>query len=135
MIIEPPWNLNVPEDDDATAKNDYHPFRWRHLKYVCLSFINYVIEGVSRQACGENVRGYGNRMDNIWAMRAAYTEAVKIKSLQDEYCAKAEAGLWHELVDQYPQALQYEALVDVLRGKVKVCRLIRCSVSILLTFI
>ena len=60
-------------------------------------------------------------MDAIWSFRSAYNEARKIKHAQDVYCSKAEAGLWDELRGQdYPENLQWEALVDVLRGRVKV---------------
>jgi hypothetical protein len=59
-------------------------------------------------------------MDTQWSFRKAYNEAKKIKDLQDDYCSKAEAGLWGNLSGGYPEDLQWEALVDVLRGKVKV---------------
>jgi len=59
-------------------------------------------------------------MDNVWALRSAYEQARKIKNMQDDYCLKAEAGLWHALKDLFPEDLQWEMLVDVLRGKVKV---------------
>ncbi|PCH40798.1 hypothetical protein WOLCODRAFT_24274 [Wolfiporia cocos MD-104 SS10] len=99
MIIEPPHALNGSEPDPD------QPLRWRHLK----------------QACGENLRRYGTRMDSIWSFRAAYNQARQIKVAQDAYCAKAEAGLWNELQGQtYPEDLQWEALVDVLRGRVKI---------------
>ncbi|KAJ7694909.1 hypothetical protein B0H17DRAFT_1274452 [Mycena rosella] len=42
----------------------------------------------------------------------AYNKACKVKHAQDAFCAAAEKGLWDEL--------QWEALVDVLRGRVKV---------------
>jgi len=39
---------------------------------------------------------------------------------QDDFCEKAESGLWDELKGKdYPQNLQWEMLVDVLRGRVK----------------
>ncbi|KAG5220251.1 Carbohydrate esterase family protein [Salix suchowensis] len=47
-----------------------------------------------------------------------YETARKIKVSQDEFCAKAQAGLWNEIGD-FPEDLQWEALVDVLRGRVK----------------
>ena len=60
-------------------------------------------------------------MDSIWSFRKAYNEARKIKNAQDQFCAKAEAGLWDEIRGQeYPEDLQWEVLVDVLRGRVKV---------------
>jgi len=42
-----------------------------------------------------------------------------MKVAQDEYCSKALAGKWDGLGD-FPEDLQWEALVDVLRGRVKV---------------
>ena len=60
-------------------------------------------------------------MDAIWAFRQAYNEARKVKQLQDDFCGKAEAGLWDEIAGQsFPENLQWEMLVDVLRGRVKV---------------
>jgi hypothetical protein len=69
---------------------------------------------------GENVGRFGNRMDIMWAYRQAYQRASQIKAAQDAYCAKAEAGRWNSIVDDFPEGFQYEALVDVLRGRVKV---------------
>lgn len=59
-------------------------------------------------------------MDSVWALRSAYEQARKVKTMQDDYCLKAEAGSWHELRDSFPESLQWEMLVDVLRGRVKV---------------
>lgn len=60
-------------------------------------------------------------MDALWAFRWAYNEARQVKQLQDDFCVKAEAGLWGELSDhRFPNSLQWEMLVDVLRGRVKV---------------
>lgn len=58
-------------------------------------------------------------MDNIWAFRDIYDKARQIKEKQDTYCEKVEDGQWIGLGD-FPEELQYEALVDVLRGRVKV---------------
>ncbi|KAG6880354.1 hypothetical protein C0992_007765 [Termitomyces sp. T32_za158] len=73
-----------------------------------------------QQACGENLRKYGTRMDSMWAFRSAYNEARKVKLAQDAFCAKAEAGLWESIDNEFPESLQWEALVDVLRGRVKI---------------
>ncbi|EPT00762.1 hypothetical protein FOMPIDRAFT_1121854 [Fomitopsis schrenkii] len=98
MVLEPPHSLNG-------TSNSEHSLRWRHLK----------------QACGESLAAYGNRMDSMWSYRWAYNEARKVKLSQDAYCAKAEARLWDELKGQdYPESYQWEALVDVLRGRVKI---------------
>ena len=51
-----------------------------------------------------------------------YDKARQMKEEQDEYCAKALAGRWDGLAPKFPEDLQWEALVDVLRGRVKVCR-------------
>jgi hypothetical protein len=48
-----------------------------------------------------------------------YDHARQIKEKQDSYCEKALAGQWSGLGD-FPEDLQWEALADVLRGKVKV---------------
>ncbi|KAF7984922.1 hypothetical protein HWV62_9825 [Athelia sp. TMB] len=58
------------------------------------------------------------RMDSAWAFRQAYAEGRKIKDAQDAYCAKAEAGAWND-IGEFPESLQWESIVDVLRGKVK----------------
>ncbi|RDB22753.1 hypothetical protein Hypma_010022 [Hypsizygus marmoreus] len=97
MIIEPPHTL-------AGGKTRSDGIRWRHLK----------------QACGENLRAYGTRMDSIWSLRSAYNEARKIKVAQDAFCASAEAGLWDSVSGAFPENLKWEALVDVLRGRVKI---------------
>lgn len=84
------------------------------------SFFLYQTD-ILRHACGENPsRVYSaSRMDSIWAFREAYNEARKIKNAQDEYCEKAEDGKWKGL-GKWPEDLKWEALVDVLRGRVKV---------------
>lgn len=56
-----------------------------------------------------------------------------MKLLQDSYCAKAKAGEWSSLSDTLPTDLKWEALVDVLRGKVKVCSRIEDSRTLLIT--
>ncbi|KAG6845918.1 hypothetical protein H0H87_000724 [Tephrocybe sp. NHM501043] len=48
-----------------------------------------------------------------------YDKARKIKESQDKYCAKALSNQWDNL-GEFPDDLQWEALVDVLRGRVKV---------------
>ncbi|PFH51276.1 hypothetical protein AMATHDRAFT_142867 [Amanita thiersii Skay4041] len=96
MVIEPPFEPRKALYDS--------PLRWRHMKL----------------ACGDSVKGYGNRMDTMWTLRLAYNEARKIMKEQDLYCERAEAGLWNQIQSFFPENLQWEVLVDVLRGKVKV---------------
>jgi imidazolonepropionase-like amidohydrolase len=100
FLLEPPFTANGTYWEDVAERP-----RWRQLK----------------QACGENPSGvYGfTRMDTIWSFRAIYNEARKIKEAQDDYCTKASAHQWNGL-GAFPESLKYEALVDVLRGRVKV---------------
>ncbi|PIL26899.1 hypothetical protein GSI_10037 [Ganoderma sinense ZZ0214-1] len=99
MLLENPYETNTTLYDPKVS------FRYRQMKH----------------ACGENPdRVYsGTRMDTAWAFRQAYDKARQIKEAQDKYCAKANRGDWAEL-GAYPEDLQWEALVDVLRGRVKV---------------
>ncbi|OAX43328.1 composite domain of metallo-dependent hydrolase [Rhizopogon vinicolor AM-OR11-026] len=99
MLLEPPYTLNGTHVDPTL------PPRWRQMKH----------------ACGENPsRVYGNtRMDTFWAFRQAYDTARQLKEKQDAYCTRALAGEWGGL-GEFPDNLQWEALVDVLRGRVKV---------------
>ncbi|CAK5272816.1 unnamed protein product [Mycena citricolor] len=99
MLLEPPFTLNGSYVDPSQRP------RWRQMKH----------------ACGENPsRVYsGTRMDTQWAFRQAYNTARLVKEKQDAFCAKAEAGQWTGL-GEFPEDLQWEALVDVLRGRVKI---------------
>ncbi|KAJ7660376.1 hypothetical protein DFH06DRAFT_1089703 [Mycena polygramma] len=97
MLLEPPLTLGLNASDTRS--------KWRHMKH----------------ACGENPsRVYSQtRMDSAWEFRAAYDAARKIRDAQDAFCARAEAGLWDGTA-AFPESLRWEALVDVLRGRVKV---------------
>ncbi|TFY65180.1 hypothetical protein EVJ58_g2133 [Rhodofomes roseus] len=99
LMLESPWEINGTVYDPSLS------LRWRQMKH----------------ACGENPsRVYGfTRMDTTWSFRQAYETARKIMVSQDEYCAKATSGEWSGL-GAFPDDLQWEALVDVLRGRVKV---------------
>ncbi|KAI0789155.1 carbohydrate esterase family 9 protein [Abortiporus biennis] len=98
MLLEPPSQLNL------SHQQDYLP--WRYMKH----------------ACGENPsRVYDQtRMDTVWAFREAYNEAREIMFAQNSYCDKLGAGDWKVLEEPFPDSLQWESLVDVLRGRVKV---------------
>ena len=58
-------------------------------------------------------------MDNVWAFREVYDKARQIKAKQDNYCERALRDDWQGL-GEFPEELKWEALVDVLRGRVKV---------------
>jgi hypothetical protein len=64
-------------------------------------------------------------MDTAWALRSVYDRARTIKQAQDSFCQMAEAGQWESLDGTFPENLQLEILVEVLRGRVKVsCKLV-----------
>ena len=51
----------------------------------------------------------------------SYNKAREIKTAQDQYCNAVVGGDWTTLnKSPFPEDLQWEALVDVLRGRVKV---------------
>ncbi|KAJ7722728.1 hypothetical protein DFH07DRAFT_1006316, partial [Mycena maculata] len=95
LLLELPFGLNGSDVDYNL------PPRWRHMKHACAGVYE------------------GTRMDTVWSVRKAYDEARKIKIAQDQYCEQALAGHWTGL-GQFPSDLASEALVDILRGKVKV---------------
>ncbi|KAG6332265.1 hypothetical protein ID866_6822 [Astraeus odoratus] len=100
MLLAPPYGL------DGSAIDYSVPPLWRHMKH----------------ACGENPSAsYGGvRMDTVWSYRAIYQKGRELKEKQDSYCAKVLEGGAIEDLGPFPDDLQYEALVDTLRGKVKV---------------
>ncbi|KAH7091723.1 composite domain of metallo-dependent hydrolase [Auriculariales sp. MPI-PUGE-AT-0066] len=94
--------IDSPLGQIVTPQN---PPRWRHMKH----------------ACGENQLRFGSRLDSAWAFRSAYDEARQIRDAQDEFCAKVTDGHWGDIEGQkFPDSLKWEALVDVLRGRVKI---------------
>ncbi|KAL0577323.1 hypothetical protein V5O48_004679, partial [Marasmius crinis-equi] len=100
MLLEPPENLHLNNSSRSTRSTP-----WRHMKH----------------ACGENPsRVYSDtRMDTIWAFREAYDKAAQVKKQQDNFCARVEAGDFEGL-GEFPEDLKWEALVDVIRGRVNV---------------
>ncbi|KAF8737942.1 hypothetical protein AX14_012122 [Amanita brunnescens Koide BX004] len=103
MLVEPPESLRGLPSDGLLEER----IKWRHMI----------------QACGENVRRYGTRMDTMWALRSAFNQARVLKKQQDVYCAKAESGLWGSIDSKFPENKDLELLVDVLRERVKVSSL------------
>ncbi|PWN52606.1 hypothetical protein IE53DRAFT_311777 [Violaceomyces palustris] len=83
-----------------------------------------------KMACGENPRRVyrKTRMDEAWDFRKAFDQARELKNKQDSFCEAAKvladtgsfAGFASEEEATFPDDLSLEALVDVLRGKVKV---------------
>ncbi|KAG1849280.1 hypothetical protein DFJ58DRAFT_795038 [Suillus subalutaceus] len=118
MLLEPPRTLNGSHFDHTLTP------RWRHMKSTCMW---YVPEDTSLypsliHSQGENPsRVYGmTRLDSGWNFRAAYDSARKLRDAQDDFCAKVESDSWDDLAGKtFPEELQWESLVDVLRGRVK----------------
>jgi hypothetical protein len=60
-------------------------------------------------------------MDGSWNFRQAYNTANDIKTAQDTFCDAVEAKDWVSVDGkEVPEDYQWESLVDVLRGKVRV---------------
>ena len=74
-----------------------------------------------KHVCSENSRRmYGDtRMGNIWAFREVCDTSQKILEKQDAYSETVLNNKWNGLGD-FPKELKWEALVDILRGRVKV---------------
>ncbi|KAL8278048.1 hypothetical protein RQP46_009508 [Phenoliferia psychrophenolica] len=102
-LLEPPFDI---AGLNRTRKAG-EPLRWRSMK----------------MACGENPRRvYGmNRMDEGWATRSSFEKATKLKVSQDEFCDRAirASNAKTVLAEKFPDDLEWEALVALLRGKVK----------------
>lgn len=97
LVLESPYNA------DGLLERE-RP-RWRHMKH----------------ALGENPSGtlpQGTRMDTIWKLREAYSTAKKIKVQQDEFCSSVQNGKLS--LRPFPGDPNWEALVDVLRGRGKI---------------
>ncbi|KAJ7669334.1 carbohydrate esterase family 9 protein [Mycena polygramma] len=99
MLLEPPFSLNGTHVDPSQRP------RWRQMKCVLYFAASSALTFIEDTLA--------------WAFRQGYNTAHVIKDKQDAYCAKALAGEWNGLGD-FPEDLQWEALVDVLRGRVKV---------------
>ncbi|KAF9426206.1 hypothetical protein BGZ94_006821 [Podila epigama] len=87
-----------------------------------------------KMACGENpIRNYRpehkmpkTRLGSGWLLREQFAKARKLKRAQDDWCLAAEdltdlgrRNFDHRLDTPYPEDLQYESLVGILRGYVK----------------
>ncbi|KAF0559064.1 composite domain of metallo-dependent hydrolase [Gigaspora margarita] len=81
-----------------------------------------------KMACGENPkRNYGpigripsTRMGEAWLFRKLFAEAQELKQKQDDWCEAAETLSSEEQLNSYfPEELQLESLVALLRGDAK----------------
>ncbi|KAF7330294.1 Carbohydrate esterase family 9 protein [Mycena venus] len=133
MVLEPPYTVNSSFPDPARIP------RWRHMKSVfseiALSvLISHADMLAARiQATGTVALGWIQYMLSVTRQSLSlfkqlsmtrvdchrYNTASQIKKQQDEYCSKVQANEWDGL-GEFPENLQWEALVDVVRGRVKV---------------
>ncbi|KAK7470191.1 hypothetical protein VKT23_001629 [Stygiomarasmius scandens] len=104
MLLEPPFSFN------GSGIEPFDPPRWRQLKQACGEFPSEVYSQT--------------RMDTIWSFRKAYSTAQSIKRSQDDFCSFALSNSWSSIGGSsatFPESpLEWEALVDVLRGRVKI---------------
>lgn len=72
-------------------------------------------------ACGENPRRVykQTRMDEALAWRQLFEKARALKQKQDDFCAGL-GQVRREAEAEFPDELEFEAVVALLRGKVKV---------------
>lgn len=76
-----------------------------------------------------SVSGNNYKSETFMKHYVSYDKARQIKTAQDAFCANAQAGKW-DATGEFPEDYQWEALVDVLRGRVKVrslCNIISCQ--------
>ncbi|KAF9926009.1 hypothetical protein FBU30_004302 [Linnemannia zychae] len=83
-----------------------------------------------KMACGENPKRYyghlgrmpSTRLGESWLFREKLAKATELKRAQDDWCSAAGAlPHWgrHRLSTPFPEDLQYESLVALLRGDVR----------------
>ncbi|KAG0207829.1 hypothetical protein BGX33_006607 [Mortierella sp. NVP41] len=83
-----------------------------------------------KMACGENPKNwYGRqarmpstRLGEGWLFRERFSKATELKRAQDDWCSAAgDLPRWgrHRLRTPFPEDLQYESLVALLRGDVR----------------
>lgn len=115
-VIEPPIASSPSRDEDISTgmESVKNSTRWRYMK----------------MACGENPRRIYSqtRMDEAYHFRQQFTDARDLLHKQESFCAAvkpydgktrtARQGALSSLT--FPDDLKLEALVDVMRGKVKV---------------
>lgn len=83
-----------------------------------------------KMATGENQKrqfenvagGPATRLGESFWFRKAYENARRVKAAQDRWCEAATTGMaaGEVLTEEYPRSLEWQTLVDVLRGDVRV---------------
>lgn len=77
-----------------------------------------------KMACGENALQYGLvRLDEAWNFRSTFERALKLRQKQDDFCQRLDDGLLNNVRPEeshFPNELELDILVDVLRGRTKV---------------
>lgn len=77
-----------------------------------------------KMACGENALQYGLvRLDEAWNFRSTFERASKLRKNQDDFCQRLDDDLLNDARPEelhFPNELELDILVDVLRGRTKV---------------
>jgi hypothetical protein len=120
MQVDPPFVID--EQNGGIVRTGH----WRHFKVRLFIFLPHCRPSVLIQypslffcqhATGENIHGVynDNRFDQAYNFRKAYSSAAALKTKQDAWCTVGK-----ENTEEFPDSLEWEALVDVLRGNAKV---------------
>ncbi|ELU40945.1 amidohydrolase [Rhizoctonia solani AG-1 IA] len=109
MVLEPPATLHI-----NGTRGEADGVRWRHIKHAVRRAEPH--SAPIRQLIIGNTH---RPIVRIWEFRKAYNSAREVKQQQDAFCARADAGTVDWSKESFPEDLQFEALVDVLRGRVK----------------
>ena len=112
MLVKHKDSMSVWELQVDTTNGGSSPKPQRYLKMACgentkQKFQNTRTGPVSRE--GESIH-----------MRRAFEEAQNLRLRQDAWCEHASTGGAHLLDEPYPTSLQWQTLVDVLRGDIGV---------------
>lgn len=120
LVLEMPYNVLGRGQEWREGE----PPRWRHMKMACGENIKRVYKQVrpsfSCLARSRLMSDAQTRMDLAYNFRSSFEIARKLKVSQDEYCEAALSAhsKGEVLASKFPDDLEWEALVDVLRGKV-----------------
>lgn len=113
-ILDAPRTFVLPGDAEDGRDARYAPESGMHRPDSSSAFRHM------KMACGENARQYGLvRMDEAYLFRSQFTRARTLRERQDAFCADLERDPLRTDRPVFPNELELEALVDLLRGKVK----------------
>ena len=118
-VIDSPRALTMPGEANVDDRDDmYKAASGMHRPDASTSFRHM------KMACGENALKYNLvRMDEAWNFRASFEKAQQLREKQDDFCTALDLGLLDHAPPEalrFPNDLELDILVDVLRGRTKV---------------